>query len=67
MRVTRTRAGRTETAEARLKVAAVLAPERLLALVFHYTVFDGGVRKVVVLLPTVDGAGKVYCCARDEV
>ena len=27
-------------------VAAVLAPERLLALVFHYTVFDGGVRKV---------------------
>lgn len=27
-------------------VAAVLAPERLLALIFHYTVFDGGVRKV---------------------
>ena len=27
-------------------VAAVLAPQRLLALVFHYTVFDGGVRKV---------------------
>ena len=27
-------------------VAAVLDPQRLLALVFHYTVFDGGVRKV---------------------
>jgi type I restriction enzyme R subunit len=27
-------------------LAAVLSPQRLLALVFHYTVFDGGVRKV---------------------
>ena len=27
-------------------VAAVLSPQRLLALVFHYTVFDGGIRKV---------------------
>ncbi|MDW5441325.1 HsdR family type I site-specific deoxyribonuclease [Polaromonas sp. SM01] len=27
-------------------LAAVLSPQRLLALVFHYTVFDGGIRKV---------------------
>ena len=27
-------------------VAAVLSPQRLLALVFHYTVFDAGIRKV---------------------